>query len=93
MDDLQFEWDATKASQNAGKHGVTFSEASSAFRDPLARLKAEQLVDGESREAMVGLSSFGRLLVVVFVDRGSIRIISTRRATPIERHAYEEARG
>ena len=54
MDDLQFEWDATKASQNAGKHGVTFSEASSAFRDPLARLKAEQLVDGESREAMVG---------------------------------------
>ena len=93
MDDLQFEWDETKASQNARKHGVTFSEASSAFRDPLARLKAEQLIDGESREVMVGLSSFGRLLVVVFVDRGSIRIISTRRATPFERHAYEEARG
>jgi uncharacterized DUF497 family protein len=32
-----------------------------------------------------------RLHVVVFVERGHVRLISTRRATPFERHAYEEA--
>lgn len=31
------------------------------------------------------MSALGRLLVVVFVDRGRIRIIGTRRATPFER--------
>jgi uncharacterized DUF497 family protein len=41
---------------------------------------------------LVGMSALGRLLVGVFVDRGRIRIISTRRATPFERHEHEEAR-
>ena len=63
------------------------------FGDRLARLMAERTVDDERRQVMVGLSAPGRLLVVVFVDRGRIRIISTRRATPFERCAYEEARG
>jgi uncharacterized DUF497 family protein len=93
VDDLQFEWDATNARQNARKHGVPFSEAAPAFRDPLARVMAEQVTGGEPRLVMAGVSSLGRLLEVVFVDRGRIRIISTRRATPFERHAYEEARG
>jgi uncharacterized DUF497 family protein len=52
---------------------------------------AERTVHGEDRQVMVGLSAIGRLLVVVFVDRGRIRIISTRRATPSERHDHEEA--
>lgn len=33
---LDFEWDAHKAEANARKHGVTFSEAVTAFRDPLS---------------------------------------------------------
>jgi len=62
-------------------------------RPPLCpRLMAEPMIDGESRQLLVGLSGLGRLLVVVFVDRGRIRIISTRRATPFERHEHEEAR-
>ena len=93
MEELEFEWDAEKARTNARKHGVTFTEGATVFRDRLARLMAERTVDDERRQVMVGLSAVGRLLVVVFVDRGRIRIISTRRATPSERNAYEEARG
>jgi len=33
--DLQFEWDPDKARANAAKHGVTFDEAASVFRDPV----------------------------------------------------------
>jgi uncharacterized DUF497 family protein len=35
---LGFEWSASKARLNAEKHGVTFDEAATAFRDPLARI-------------------------------------------------------
>ena len=63
------------------------------FGNRLARLMAERTVDDERRQVMVGLSALGRLLVVVFVDRGRIRIISTRRATPFERNDHEETRG
>jgi len=49
-------------------------------------------IHGEDRQVMVAMSALGRLLVGVFVDRGRIRIISTRRATPFERHEHEEAR-
>ena len=32
----RFEWDKRKAISNEMKHGVTFDEASTVFRDPLA---------------------------------------------------------
>ena len=34
---IDFDWDPEKAATNAAKHGVSFNEAMSAFRDPLAR--------------------------------------------------------
>jgi uncharacterized DUF497 family protein len=91
MEELEFEWDAEKAWANARKHGVTFAEGATVFGDRLARLMAERMIHGEDRQVIVGLSAPGRLLVFVFVDRGRIRIISTRRATPYERHEHEEA--
>jgi uncharacterized DUF497 family protein len=91
VENLEFEWDPVKARSNLRKHGVGFPEATTVFRDRLARMQDERVVDGELREVMVGASEVGRLLVVVFVDRGRIRMISARRATPFERNAYEEA--
>ena len=38
-----FEWEGKKADSNARKHGVTFDEACTAFRDPLARLMPDLL--------------------------------------------------
>jgi len=46
---------------------------------------------GEQRYVDMGSSERGRVLVVVYTERGvSIRIISCRKATPWERKAYEE---
>jgi len=36
MNDLSFEWDSSKAAQNAKKHGVTFEEAKTVFYDERA---------------------------------------------------------
>jgi hypothetical protein len=89
LDELEFEWDPEKARTNLRKHGASFAEGATVFRDQLSRRRST-VVNGETRSVVVGLSSLGRLLVVAFVDRGAIRIISTRRATPFERHAYQE---
>jgi len=33
---LQLEWDPAKAADNLGKHGVSFEEAATVFRDTLS---------------------------------------------------------
>ncbi len=87
------EWDASKAARNRGKHGVTFSEAATAFDDPLAIVSPDpdHSMD-EARALLLGRSGRDRLLVVSHVDRGaSVRIISARLATPRERRTYEQS--
>jgi len=34
--DLEFEWDDFKAEENVRNHGVSFTQAALAFRDPFA---------------------------------------------------------
>jgi hypothetical protein len=77
---------------NAEKHGVTFDEAATAFRDPLARIFDDPVhSSGEHRELLVGHSRRARLIVVSFAERGDrIRIISARNATKRERRDYEQ---
>ena len=80
---LLFEWDEGKARTNEKKHGVTFFEAASVFRDPLAVTIFDPLHSGEEdRFVSLGESHEGRLLVVVFTERDdNIRLISAREAT------------
>lgn len=87
-----FEWNDTKAERNLAKHGVSFDEACSVFGDPLTITIDDPLhSDNEDRFVNLGHSNKGRLLVVVFVERGNnIRIISARIATRRERVNYEE---
>lgn len=89
---LKFEWDAEKAASNVRKHGVSFDEAGSVFLDKLAVSGPDpDHSEGESRYITFGMSSLGRLLVVSHTYRpGSIRIISARRVTRVERKLYEE---
>ena len=89
---LGFEWSASKARSNTEKHGVTFDEAATAFRDPLARIFDDPVhSSGEHRELLVGHSRRARLIVVSFAERGDrIRIISARNATKRERRDYEQ---
>ena len=88
-----FEWDKWKAIANEKKHGVTFDEASTVFRNPLAFIfDDEGNSEVELREIIIGHSIGGRLVVVSFMERaeGVVRIISARRATKKEQEDYEE---
>ena len=89
---LLFEWDPEKGHGNLAKHGVTFDEASTAFRDPLSVTISDPLhSEDEDRYVLLGYSYRGRLLVVVHADRGDrIRLISARIATRKERRRHEE---
>ena len=88
---LTFEWDNEKANENLTKHGVSFSEASTVFGDPLS-LTIPDLLHSEDEERFVilGESGLQHVLIVVHIYRGEvIRIISARMATSRERRDYE----
>jgi uncharacterized protein len=89
---LQFQWNSIKAKANITKHGVSFDEATTVFRDPLSITIGDPFhsID-EERFVQIGRSCQNRLLVVVHTDRGDrIRIISARPASRKERKNYEE---
>ena len=89
---MRFEWNATKATVNLQKHGVSFDEARTVFLDSLGVVYADpEHSELEHRELLVGLSSRGRLLVVSFCEQGdAIRIISVRKVTKKERLHHEK---
>jgi uncharacterized DUF497 family protein len=89
---LLFEWDPNKAKKNIEIHGVSFDEASTAFKDTLSLTIYDPLhSDKEDRFTLIGNSVKDRLLVIVHTERGDkIRIISARKATKKEREQYEE---
>ncbi|MCC6574315.1 MAG: BrnT family toxin [Planctomycetes bacterium] len=92
---LEFEWDTAKAVENARKHRVTFAEAAAVFADSRSITVHDSAhSDEEDRWIILGLSGQGRLVVVVFVERGDkIRIVSARRATKRETNDYNEVQG
>ena len=85
-------WHPEKARSNLRKHGVTFEEAASVFRDILSVTISDPLHSTEeSRFLTVGRSDRDRTVVVVHSEVGeTIRIISARPATRRERREYEE---
>jgi len=89
---LLFEWDPNKARGNLEIHGVSFDEASTAFKDTLSLTIHDPLhSDEEDRFILIGNSYKNRLLVIVHLEReNKIRIISARKATKKERKQYEE---
>jgi uncharacterized DUF497 family protein len=88
---VTFEWDPDKANSNLAKHGVTFEDACEVFFDPFLRVVDAAATD-EARDAVIGYTASQYLLYVVHLVRHeeAIRIISARRATPQERHTYEQ---
>jgi uncharacterized DUF497 family protein len=90
---FRFESESQKARSNERKHGVSFEEAETVFRDVFAL----HAYDGdhsweEDRFIIIGMSERERVLTVVYVERTSVvlRLISARRATLHERKTYEE---
>jgi uncharacterized protein len=90
---MRFEWDPAKAASNIRKHGVSFDEAVTVFKDPLAFIFDDIAhSEHEHREIIIGASALQRMILVCFVERieDLVRIISARPATRQEIKDYEE---
>jgi uncharacterized DUF497 family protein len=95
--EYNFEWNPEKAGKNRQKHGVSFEQAATVFRDPRALSVYDVDHSGtEDRWITLGLSDTGRLLVVhhtfEVIDKSTvrIRIFSSRKATKHELQQYSE---
>lgn len=90
LNEIEFEWDDKKASENLKKHSISFETACEVFFDPFLKVEDAGTVEKEHREAVIGLTMSWKLLYVVYVMRNDIiRIISARLATNFERKDYE----
>ena len=90
---MDCEWDEEKATGNLQKHGVSFEEAATVFRDPLYIdfYDPDHSVD-EQRYLIIGTSKAERLLIVSYTERDDmVRLINAREVTSSERKAYEES--
>ena len=89
---FSFEWDEYKNRVNVQKHGISFAEAITAFRDENALvITDEDHSVFEERFILIGLSKHLRLLVVCHCFRNNdeiIRIISARKANKTEEAQY-----
>src|SRR5688500_3381486 len=93
-----FDWDETCANVRSGPYAMTFKEALTVFRDPLALSRRDHIQSGASeRWVTLGQTQQSALVVVVHTFQPSspceaqIRIISARVASEGERRQY--ARG
>ena len=84
MKELRFEWDQEKNLANIRKHGVSFEEAQSTFKDEHAiQFFDPDHSESEDRFILLGISSTLRIVVVCHCFREEelvIRIISARKA-------------
>lgn len=87
-----YQWDEFKARGNQRKHGVDFADAALVLEDDRALTVRDEATD-EERWVTLGCDALGRVLVVVYTWRGEVaRLISARKATPVERRQYEAKR-
>ena len=94
---LIFDWDETKERANLRKHKISFAEAKTIFDDRFVVTFADEAHSiEEERFISIGLSDTNRVLLIVHTevindaDAITIRIISCRKATTLERKVYEE---
>ena len=90
LHEIEFEWDSRKAAANLRKQKVSFETACEVFFDPFLHVVDAGVVEGEPREAVIGMTVNWHLLYVVCVEHSDvIRIISARPTEKAERELYE----
>ncbi len=84
-----FEWDEEKEQINFVKHGIHFRTAVKVFLDPDMLVRVDEEHREELRYNILG--RVGKILFVVcaFKDHDTVRMISARLATAIEKARYE----
>ena len=82
---MRFDWDEAKSQKNRRERGFGFGFATLIFRGVTVEEADESMDYGELRIRAIGMAA-GKMLLVVYTDRGDVRrIISARTATPRER--------
>ena len=92
---MEWTWDPNKNRENIRKHGFRFETALLVFEDQNLIME-EDLYPLEQRLRTTGMVEANILLVIHTLphrEGESGRIISARRATPLERRRYEEGNG
>ena len=93
---LEFAWDDKKNRANIKKHGVSFEEAKTIFKDENAiQYFDPDHSEDEDRFILLGVSTRRRVLIVCHGFRESdllVRIFSARRADRSESRAYRETK-
>jgi uncharacterized DUF497 family protein len=89
MDQLQFEWDEDKATQNVAKHGVSFLTAAEIFANEIIERIDDREDYGELRFIALGRVET-EIYRVAYTWRGEkvIRIITAQKASRYERETY-----
>jgi hypothetical protein len=88
-----FEFDPDKSAVNAAKHGIDFVQAQALWDDEFAIIiPSTQRHEGEDRQLRIARLGDRIWTAIVTDRRGTIRIISVRRARDYEEAAYEQAR-
>jgi len=88
---MTYEWDETKNRANIRKHGIDFMDVPSMFQHPMVTFLDQRMDYGEERWIGIGILKT-IVAVVVFTEPkdGTIRIISTRKATTHEERIYRD---
>ena len=88
----EYEWDENKNQENIKKHGISFEEAVSVFRDTESlTIYDKDHSENEDRFLIIGFSFKLRLLVVCHCYRQNdtvVRIISARKVSKAETKKY-----
>jgi uncharacterized protein len=95
MEELEFEWDEGKATENLNKHGIAFHEAKEVFGDPHPTDAPAKLgKGGEIRRRRTGrIKGAEPTITVIYTMRNNgraTRIISARPASEEERTEYDD---
>jgi len=86
---LKFEYDEHKSQINKEKHNIDFVEAQKLWQDEDALVVPANIVDGETRYALLS-KIFTKCFVAIFTIREDIcRIISVRRCRKNEEKNYD----
>ena len=87
---MNFEFDASKSKANREKHGIDFVEAQQLWEDE-DRLEITARTEDEPRYVLIAVLSQKLWSVFFTYRKGSIRLISVRRARKEERKLYYES--
>ena len=84
-----FEWDEEKDRLNFAKHGIHFKTAARVFFDPDRLIREDVEHPQELRYNVLGKVERVFFVVCIFRSGNTVRLISARRATALEKARYE----